>query len=120
MINRNLTAKIVSTSLFLFLGLIAFLISRGDFGVTTVKAQRSGTTIYAQNCARCHGADGRAQTLKGKQTNAVDLTSDDWSPDTVRDKRIVTNGKQSMPGFGRKLTPAQVSTVIQYIRRFKR
>ena len=121
MINRKLFAKFALTGLFLSLGLIAVLTSRGDFGVTTVEAQRgSGAAVYAQNCARCHGADGRAQTPKGRETDAVDLTSDDWSPDTARDERIVTNGKQSMPAFKKKLTPAQISSVVQYIRRFKR
>jgi mono/diheme cytochrome c family protein len=120
MINRNFTAKIALTGLFLLLGLIAVLSSRGNFGTVTVEAQRGGATVYAQNCARCHGGDGRAQTPKGRETDAVDLTSDDWSPDTARDTRIVTNGKKSMPGFGRRLTPAQINLVVRYIRKFKR
>jgi len=112
--------KILITGLFVSLGLVAVLCSRGEFGAAAVEAQRDGSALYSQNCARCHGADGRAQTSKGRETDAVDLTSDDWSPDTARDKRIVTRGKGSMPGFGRKLTPAQVSAVVQYIRKFKR
>jgi mono/diheme cytochrome c family protein len=120
MINRNFIIKIVLAGLFLLLGLVALLSSRGSFGVVTVEAQRGGAAIYAQNCARCHGADGRAQTSKGRETDAVDLTSDDWSPDTARDTRIVTNGRKSMPSFGRRLTPTQISAVVQYIRRFKR
>ena len=120
MINRNFTPKIVLTGLFLFLGLAVLFSSRGGFGVVRVEAQRGGTAIYAQNCARCHGSDGRAQTPKGRETDAVDLTSDDWSPDTARDTRIVNNGKKSMPAFGRRLTPAQLGAVVQYIRRFKR
>lgn len=119
MINRKITAKIALTGLFLSLGLIAVLSSHGDFGTVTAEAQRGGATVYAQNCARCHGADGRAQTPKGRETDAVDLTSDDWSPDTARDTRIVINGKKSMPGFGRRLTPTQIGAVVQYIRKFK-
>jgi cytochrome c6 len=83
-------------------------------------AQRGGAAVYVQNCARCHGADGRAQTRKGREVDAVDLTGDDWSPDTGRDTRLVTRGKGSMPSFGKKLTAAQISSVVQYIRRFKR
>jgi mono/diheme cytochrome c family protein len=85
-----------------------------------VEAQRGGAAVYSQHCARCHGADGRAQTAKGRQTDAVDLTSDDWTPDTGHDTRLITNGKGSMPSFRKKLTPAQISSVAQYIRRFKR
>lgn len=84
------------------------------------EAQRGGAAVYAGNCAVCHGTDGRAQTRKGREADAVDLTSSEWSPDAGRDTRIVTRGKGSMPAFGRKLTKAQISAVVQYIRRFKR
>src|SRR5205807_8706713 len=67
-----------------------------------VEAQRGGSAIYAQNCARCHGSDGRAQTSKGRQTKAVDFPSDDWTPDADHDARRVANGKGSMPGFKNK------------------
>lgn len=79
----------------------------------------AAAAIYSQNCARCHGMDGRAQTPKGRKTEAVDFTSGDWTPDTTHDTRMVTRGKGSMPAFGKKLTPAQISAVVQYIRRFK-
>ena len=85
-----------------------------------VEAQRSGATIYSQNCARCHGSDGCAQTQEGRQTKAVDFTSDDWTPDADHDARRVANGKGSMPPFKNKLTTAEINAVVQYIRRFKR
>src|SRR5439155_10758302 len=47
--------------------------------------QKGAAAVYSQNCARCHGSDGRAQTAKGRQIKAVDLTSDDWSPDPGHD-----------------------------------
>jgi mono/diheme cytochrome c family protein len=79
----------------------------------------SGAAIYAQNCARCHGADGRAQTRKGREIDAVDFTSGDWSPDAARDARRISRGKGSMPAFGRRLSQTQINAVAQYIRRFK-
>ena len=81
--------------------------------------QRSGATIFAQNCARCHGNDGRAKTAKGRAVDATDLTSADWLPDTARDIRIVTRGKENMPSFKNKLKPAEIEAVVSYIRRFK-
>ena len=81
--------------------------------------QRGAAAIYLQNCARCHGTDGHAQTPKGRKVDAVDLTSGDWTPDTGHDTRVVTRGKGPMPAFANKLTPAQISAVVQYIRRFK-
>ena len=78
-----------------------------------------GASIYAMSCARCHGADGRAQTSKGKQTGAVDLTSDEWEPNDVRDTRIISKGKGRMPAFKRTLKPEEINSVVTYIRRFK-
>ena len=82
--------------------------------------QRSGAAVYAQTCARCHGSDGRAQTAKGRSVGATDLTSSAWIPDTARDTRIVTRGKEAMPAFKGKLKPAEIEAVVSYIRRFKR
>lgn len=81
--------------------------------------QRSGATVFSQNCARCHGADGRANTAKGRSVGATDLTSNDWTPNTERDTRIVNRGKESMPAFKGKLKPAEIDVVVEYIRRFK-
>ena len=82
-------------------------------------AQRSGAAVYSQMCVRCHGSDGRANTAKGKSVGATDLTSSDWVPDTARDTRIVTRGKESMPSFKAKLKPGEIDAVVSYIRRFK-
>ena len=82
-------------------------------------AQRSGAAVYSQMCSRCHGSDGRAKTPKGRSVGAADLTSNDWSPDTARDTRTVTRGKEDMPAFRGKLNPAEIQAVISYIRRFK-
>src|SRR5438105_281457 len=115
MTKRSLTAKAAAITLFAIPAIVCLLGTAGPF-TSTVEAQRGGAAIYAQNCARCHGADGRAQTPKGRQTDAVDFTSDDWTPDAEHDARIVASGKKSMPAFKRKLTPAQISAVVQYIR----
>jgi cytochrome c6 len=85
----------------------------------TILAPNDGAAVYRRSCAVCHGADGRGQTKKGNQTGATDLTSEDWEPDEARDTRIVTRGKGDMPGFRRTLKPAQIKSVVAYIRRFK-
>lgn len=81
---------------------------------------QNGAAIYTRSCSRCHGADGRAQTAKGKAVDAADFTSDDWQPDLARDIRIVTKGKGDMPTFKRTLKPAEIQAVVAYIRRFRK
>ncbi len=105
------------------LGISGTSLSSGRGFVTETRAaelaQRSGAAVYSQMCTRCHGADGRATTAKGRSVGATDLTSNDWSPDTTRDTRIVTRGKEDMPSFKTKLKPAEIAAVVGYIRRFK-
>jgi cytochrome c553 len=91
----------------------------GSIEKSIIVAPNDGAAVYRRSCANCHGADGRGQTKKGMQTGATDLTSEDWEPDAARDTRIVTQGKGDMPGFRRTLKPAQIKSVVAYIRRFK-
>src|SRR4051812_32112788 len=74
--------------------------------------------IYATNCAKCHGADGRAKTAKGKRAGATDFTSD-WNTDPARGVRIITNGKGEMPAFKRKLSADEIRSVFDYVLRFR-
>ena len=80
----------------------------------TVVSPRS---LYVSNCARCHGTNGRAQTRLGRKLEADDLTTSEAKGlSTARVVRLITNGKGDMPGFRRKLTPAQINSIAEYIR----
>lgn len=66
-----------------------------------------GKIIFQQNCARCHGANGRL----GKN-GAHDLTKSNLN-DFGR-VYLVVNGLGKMPAFKAKLTAAQVQQVVAY------
>ncbi|HEX2270141.1 MAG TPA: cytochrome c [Pyrinomonadaceae bacterium] len=80
--------------------------------------------LYARHCASCHGADGRAQTSKGKFSHARDLTDAKWQDD-VTDERIfnsIMNGRNvrgNMPAFSDKLSEKDADDLVRYVRRFK-
>ncbi len=76
-------------------------------------------SLYSRHCAECHGADGRAKTAKGKRAGATDFTSD-WNTDEARGIRIITNGRDEMPSFKKKLTAAEIRSVWSYVIRFKK
>lgn len=79
----------------------------------------SPRTLYVQNCANCHGADGRADTAKGRELDADDLTTAKvQNMSTAKIIRVITNGKGDMPALGRKLTPAQIRSIAGYVRVF--
>jgi cytochrome c5 len=86
----------------------------------TVVHARGGAEIYAASCARCHGADGRGQTPKGRQTGAKDFTDPKWQALEDRGIRAITNGKGKMPAFKGTLSPEEIKAVWEHVRGFKR
>lgn len=82
-----------------------------------VSAQTGGKNIFTSKCAICHGPDGRGNTSIGRNLNIADLHSPDVQKMSDADlKTVITNGKNKMPPFKGKLTDAQMSDVISYIR----
>lgn len=84
---------------------------------------KSADALFKQNCARCHGADGRGETAIGKIMNAPDMTDADWwqkRGNTAALVRTVTNGKGGMPSFKKKLTRPEINSLVSYVRRFKK
>lgn len=71
-----------------------------------------GKQIYREYCESCHGSDGR-----GAQP---------WVPDFYREgglnqpdrnlSDIIQFGRSAMPAFMARLSPAQVDSVIYYLR----
>jgi len=70
-----------------------------------------GQQIFNSNCASCHGAAGGGGYGK-KLAGTVEATY----PDIADEIAVITNGKGSMPSFGRKLTPEQIEAVALYTR----
>jgi len=84
--------------------------------------QRSAEEIYANECATCHGKDGRAKTFKSKFIHARNFTDAQWQ-DSVNDERLfnsITNGKGKMPAWGKKLSEAEINSLVKYVRSFKK
>ncbi|MBS1792582.1 MAG: c-type cytochrome [Acidobacteria bacterium] len=91
----------------------------GTAAVNTVKSslRESPRSIFLNNCARCHGADGKGDTALGRQNEVPDLSGGRAARMSAsRLNRIVTKGAEKMPAFGKKLTKAQITSVIGYVR----
>jgi cytochrome c6 len=73
----------------------------------------SGEEIYkANNCAVCHGADGKLM-LNG----AKDLTASTLS--RAETEHQILNGKNAMPGYKNSLTPEQLKSLTDYVEGFR-
>jgi mono/diheme cytochrome c family protein len=81
--------------------------------------------LFRNNCARCHGGDGRGDTTLGHTYKAPDFTDPEWwrkhsdITTTARLTSIVSRGKGGMPAFGKKLTRTEIRSLVGYVRRFK-
>jgi mono/diheme cytochrome c family protein len=81
--------------------------------------------LFRNNCARCHGADGRAQTPSGELYKTPNLTDAEWWRQNAKITStrsliaIVTRGKGGMPAFGKKLKRSEISRLVNYARRFR-
>jgi cytochrome c6 len=84
-------------------------------------------TNWANNCAQCHGPDGRANTKMGKQVSAKDLTdpkvqaafTDAKATQSIKDG-VKQNGKTTMKAFGGKLTDEEIKALVAYVRTLKK
>jgi mono/diheme cytochrome c family protein len=84
-------------------------------------------TNWANNCAQCHGPDGRANTKMGKQLSAKDLTdpkvqasfTDSKATQSIKEG-VKQGGKTTMKAFGGKLTDDEIKALVAYVRTLKK
>jgi mono/diheme cytochrome c family protein len=86
--------------------------------------QKNGdaNVLFEKHCDTCHGKDGQAKTFKAKFNHARNLTDAKWQAE-VSDERLfnsISNGKGKMPAWGKKLSEAQINSLVAYVRSLKR
>lgn len=85
------------------------------------KDQVDARGLFAENCAVCHGKDGRARTFHGWLVDAQNLTDARWQTDATDGEIIhaIQTGPSFMPAFKKKLSPAEIEALAAYVRTFK-
>jgi mono/diheme cytochrome c family protein len=84
-------------------------------------------TNWTNNCAQCHGKDGRADTKMGRQLSAKDLTdpkvqaafTDAKATQSIKEG-VKQNGKTTMKAFAGKLTDEEIKALVAYVRTLKK
>jgi mono/diheme cytochrome c family protein len=97
--------------------------------ITSVLSIRAADpkTNWVNNCAQCHGPDGRANTKMGKQLSAKDLTdpkvqasfTDAKATQSIKEG-VKQGGKTTMKAFGGKLTDDEIKALVAYVRTLKK
>ena len=90
---------------------------------TSVRAA-DGPALFADNCASCHGPDGRARTPAGKKVHAKDLTLSKLM-DAEIEKQIKEGTKDSrglvaMPPFKDQLADDDIKALIPVVKSFRK
>ena len=94
----------------------------GAEATSMIEVAGDAGSLYNKRCAECHGKDGRSKSFKGKLTHARNLTDAEWQ-ERVSDERIynsISNGKEKMPAFGKKLSEAEINSLVTYVRNLKK
>ncbi|HEY2729885.1 MAG TPA: c-type cytochrome [Polyangia bacterium] len=78
--------------------------------------------MYAQNCARCHGADGRGDPELKKTLPVRDFSDPVFLAKAQTDDlaRTIMAGKGQMPAFGASLSLPKIQSLSGYVERLGR
>ena len=111
-----------TTVLVFLLCLLAIARPPQPSNTTSSMSETNAADLFSKNCTRCHGKDGRANGFKAKVVGARNLTNAEWQ-DRASDERIfnsITNGKGKMPAYGKKLSEAEINSLVNYVRSLKK
>ena len=80
-----------------------------------------GPALYQENCAKCHGVSGAADSFRGYLYFARNFTNGDWqrakSDAYILDK--INSGPRIMPSYEDSLSAEEKQALIQVVRGFK-
>ena len=104
------------------LALASVLWVSGAHALSSAAKRREAATIFINECASCHGKDGAAKTFKAKFNGAKDLTKAGWQESTSDEHifNVIANGHGKMPAYGKKLSQAEIESLVAYVRKLKK
>lgn len=92
-----------------------YLVALHDGPAIAPETRSEAETLFAENCAACHGEDGLGST----DTGAPNLMDDFWIYGGTRSviRQSIYNGRQgTMPTWEGRLSPAQIRMMALYVQ----
>jgi mono/diheme cytochrome c family protein len=83
-------------------------------------AAKKGKALFASNCAKCHGPQGKGDGPDSKE--AADLTDEfraDLNPEGVLFYKVSNGHASNMPAFKSKLTKDEVWSLVEYLKQLR-
>lgn len=111
---KNMIGVIVSIPIILSPFSLSY--AKGDAG--------KGKTVFANNCATCHGVKGAGDGIAASSLNPKPANfakgKFKYGSDDASLKKTIKNGKGSMPPWGSVLSDKDIDNVIAHIRSLKK
>ena len=92
----------------------------------TIGIAATAAENWDNNCAKCHGADGKGQTKVGKKLNLKDYTDaavqakmTDEEMTKAITEGIKADGKEKMKAFKEEISDAEIKDLVAFVRKFK-
>lgn len=83
-----------------------------------------GAAVFAKECAKCHGADGKGDTKPGKMLKIKDLTVEQAKLSEAQIEKTIKEGLQADGKMRMKpikgLTDEDVQAVAKFVRTLKK
>ena len=99
------------------IGLIALALVAITGSSSSAETRPDGARLFRRACVNCHGSDGKANTPMGHELGARDLTDGHAQHQTDAELYgIIANGKGNMPGFDPRFKPAEIESLVKYVR----
>ncbi len=112
--------RFLQTALFVALGSLCACQSpapKSDAELGLTPQQAAGRRVFQGRCAECHDAyssrDLHGPSLKGVFKKPYLPSGTPANDDRMRE--VITLGRAMMPGFGRELTPDEITELIAYL-----
>lgn len=82
--------------------------------------------LWADQCASCHGEDGKAQTKQGKKLKIRDYSSAAVQAELKDDEMlkailegVTENGKERMKGYKDEISEDEAKSLVAFVRSLK-
>lgn len=102
------------------------IIAGGAIAAATALAAAPVAENWENQCAKCHGADGKGQTKAGKKAGVKDYTDAKVQAEMKEPNMIKTiteglnvDGKEKMKAFKDELSAEEIKELVAYVRKFK-
>ncbi|MEA2572037.1 MAG: cytochrome c6 [Acidobacteriota bacterium] len=87
----------------------------------TLPVFADAAAVYKGKCAMCHGPDGGGQTPTGKTMKVRDLRSPEVQKMSDADlTKVISDGKGKMPAYKAKLSAAEITDLVKFVRSLKK